>query len=175
MSRRFWILFLGTAALFAAGTAFIDDEPALPRAARPPVADEHRGNTPSAKPEASRAPADSGAQPRDAFSPRSWYVAPPARPAPPPKPVVAQAAPPPPPPPPPPAPTAPPLPYQFVGKIHEAGKLKVFLQRGTKVHTVGVGDVVDGTYRVESITDTQMSVIYLPLNIRQTLAVGSKL
>jgi hypothetical protein len=43
------------------------------------------------------------------------------------------------------------------------------------VHTVGVGDVVDNTYRVESITDTHMTLIYLPLNIRQTLSVGSKL
>jgi hypothetical protein len=51
----------------------------------------------------------------------------------------------------------------------------VFLQRGSEVHAVRVGDVIDGTYGVRSIGSTEMVLVYLPLDIPQTLSVGSKL
>lgn len=194
MTRRaiFWMLFLGAAGLAAVLPEFMEQPvevvgPAAPRFAQAmageATANDGAATAPTAKVPAPNAPATGAAPagridlpleqldqrrqaapPKDVFQSKSWYVAPP-----PPKPV------PPPPPPPPPPPSAPPLPFQFVGKLDDGGALKVFLQRGNRVVTVGVGDVIDNTYRVESITDTQMTLIYLPLDIRQVLSVGNKL
>ncbi len=97
--------------------------------------------------------------PVDIFKGKSWYVPPP--PPPPPKPA------------PPPKPTAPPMPYAFMGSyLGEDGRLVIFLTRGDRVITASPGDVLEGTYRVENITAGQLGLIYLPLNIRQTLHVG---
>ncbi|MCQ4347438.1 hypothetical protein NGA35_08365 [Pseudomonas stutzeri] len=102
----------------------------------------------------------------DLFAAHSWRQAPPAVP------VPAWT---PPPPAPAPAPVAPALPFEFVGKLDDAYRLRVFLTRGDKLYTVGVGDVIDGAYRVESIAGSEMVLTYLPLDVRQTLSVGSKL
>lgn len=99
----------------------------------------------------------------DLFAAHSWYVPPPP---PPPQPAVVVAPPP---------PSAPPLPFQFLGKMDDSERLRVFLSRGDRIHNVTEGDVIDNTYRVERISDTQMTLTYLPLNIAQTLSVGSKL
>jgi hypothetical protein len=90
--------------------------------------------------------------------------APPPPPAPPP-------APPPKPAPPPPPPAAPPLPFAFVGLLEQtSARPTAFLAQGEALHIVGVGDVIDRTYRVESVSPNQIVVTYLPLNQRQTLS-----
>ncbi|NMF98780.1 secretion system X translation initiation factor, partial [Aromatoleum toluolicum] len=78
------------------------------------------------------------------------------------------------PPPPPPAPTAPPIPYEYLGKLADGHSVRIFLVRGDRPYTVTEGDVLDGSYKVKSITDTTMTFVYLPLNMIQTLPVGSK-
>lgn len=83
--------------------------------------------------------------------------------------------PPPPPPPPPkpaPPPSAPPLPFTFFGKHFEAGEWSVFL--GSEGHTkiVKQGDVIGGTYRVDSIAPPVMTLTFLALKQQQTLAIG---
>ncbi len=94
------------------------------------------------------------------FAQHSWLVLPPA--------------PPPPPPPPPPAPTAPPFPYAFVGSYAPAGEAPVFfLSRGDRVVYARVGETLDGVYRFESAAGDQLVFVYLPLNIRQTVAAGA--
>jgi len=108
-----------------------------------------------------------GPQAGGLFSAHSWRVAPPPAPAPawtPPPPVAA----------PPPA-VAPALPFEFIGKMDDERRLRVFLLRGEKIYTVTVGEVIDGTYRIERIADSEMVLTYLPLNVRQTLSVGGKL
>ncbi len=98
----------------------------------------------------------------DIFKGKSWYVAPPK-----PKPL------PPPPPPPPPPPIAPPLPYAFMGTyLGKDGKIIVYLTRGDQVYAVSPGDVLEGTYRVQGIEAGQLILIYLPLNIQQTIRIG---
>jgi hypothetical protein len=98
------------------------------------------------------------------FARHSWYVPPPPPPPPPP----------PAPPPPPPEPTAPPLPYTFVGSYAPAGDRPVFfLARGDRVIDAHVGDRLDGLYQLESATDGQLVLVYLPLNTRQNLAAGA--
>jgi hypothetical protein len=95
------------------------------------------------------------------FSSHSWEPPPPkvkaARPSPPPKPV------------------APPLPYTFAGRMLQDGSVYVFLARGDRVITAKQGDMVDALYRVDSITETQVALTYVPLNEKQTLGVVSSL
>jgi len=95
----------------------------------------------------------------DLFASRSWYV------------------PPPPPPPPPPAapvePTAPPLPYIFVGSYTESDRATVyFLTRGDRVYDVRIGDTLDGIYSVDAVQNGALVFTYKPLNTRQTLELG---
>lgn len=96
------------------------------------------------------------------FAPHSWYV-----PRPPPR------APPPPPSPPPPAPTAPALPYRFIGSYAARGEAPVyFLSRGDRVIDAHVGDQLDGVYRLESAAGGTLVFVYLPLDVRQSLPAG---
>lgn len=92
------------------------------------------------------------------FAAKSWYVPPP--PPPPPKPA------------PPPRPEAPPLPFSFLGRYLDGGAVTVMLVRGDRVYTAGPGEVLDGTWRIDSIGDDEVALVYLPLNVRQTLATG---
>lgn len=71
------------------------------------------------------------------------------------------------------APTAPPLPFQFIGRMDDRSDLQVFLQSGEKIYVVRKGDVIDETWRIEGISDVELSLVYLPLHLSQTLSVGS--
>lgn len=94
----------------------------------------------------------------DPFTVSSW-LPPPPPPAPPPA-----AAPPP-------APTAPPLPFAYVGALGaDASKEQVFLSSGDRLLIVSLGDVIDGQYRLESITATGVAFTYLPLNVKQVMS-----
>jgi hypothetical protein len=91
--------------------------------------------------------------------------------SPPPPPPAPPPTPPPKPAPPPPPPAAPPLPFCFVGMLEQkSARPTAFLAKGEALHIVAVGDVIDGTYRIESLSPTQIVVTYLPLNQRQTLS-----
>ena len=70
-------------------------------------------------------------------------------------------------------PTAPPMPFQFVGRLDDRRVLQVFLQDGEKIYVVRKGDVIDKTWRIEGISDVELSFVYLPLHLSQTLSVGS--
>lgn len=99
----------------------------------------------------------------DLFQHKSWYVAPP--PPPPPPPVA---------PPPPPPPQAPPLPFRYLGRIEESpDRVTYYLTQGERLVVVAVGDTIDNTYRVESAQNGQMTLNYLPLEIKQSLHIGA--
>ncbi|MGZ7457715.1 hypothetical protein ACXPVS_13180 [Pseudomonas sp. Ma2-10] len=70
-------------------------------------------------------------------------------------------------------PTAPPMPFQFIGKLNDRTDLQVFLQNGEKIYVVRKGDVIDDIWRIEGISDVELSFVYLPLHLSQTLSVGS--
>jgi len=95
--------------------------------------------------------------PADLFEAKSWYVPPP-----PPKPL------------PPPPPSAPPLPFAYMGKLIEDGQLTVFLTKQERNYVVKAGDTIDGMYKVEALTPSMMTLVYLPLNIKQTLMIGGE-
>lgn len=96
----------------------------------------------------------------DAFPTKTWAAPPP----PPPKPVAAVA---------PPKPVAPPLPFTFLGQMSTGEEPLVFLTRDGRVYSVAEGDVLDHTYRIESIVAGRMTLVYLPLNLRQSLSIGT--
>ncbi|WP_028207227.1 hypothetical protein [Paraburkholderia nodosa] len=94
----------------------------------------------------------------DPFTASSWL---------PPPPVEAPAAPVRPPP-----PTAPPVPFTYVGQIDaKAARPQVFLSNGDQLLIVSPGDVIDNQYRVESVSESDVVLTYLPLHERQVVAI----
>lgn len=68
-----------------------------------------------------------------------------------------------------PAPSAPPLPFKYFGKVIDQGKLEVFVMRGDELISIAAGKNIDAEYRVERITDTSIRFTYLPLKAKQSL------
>ena len=81
---------------------------------------------------------------------------------------------PPPPPPAPVAPTAPPLPFTFVGMVENGmGKPQAFLAKGDTLLVVSAGELLENnTYRVDSFDANQVVITYLPLTTKQTIDVS---
>lgn len=96
-----------------------------------------------------------------------FYLPPP--PAPPPR----RAAPPPEAAAPPPKPTAPPLPFQFLGKLIDKGTTVVFVSHNGQSLNLKQGDTAADLYRVEQITSTEVVFMYEPLVERQVLSIGA--
>lgn len=108
-----------------------------------------------------RSQAEQEARIGGAFNATSWYEPPPP--------------PPPPPPAPPPVPTAPPLPFTYLGRYEDAPTKVVILTKGERIYTVSEGEVIENTYRIERVTSGAVELIYLPLNIKQALSTGGTL
>lgn len=102
------------------------------------------------------------------FAAHSWYTPPPP-PPPAPVPVISeqQAA----------AlraPTAPPMPFAYMGTYTPDGAAAVFfLTQGDRVYNVRIGDVLDNKYSVDAFSNGQLVMTYMPLNIQQQLSVGA--
>jgi hypothetical protein len=65
-------------------------------------------------------------------------------------------------------PEAPPLPFRYLGKLIEDGKLSVFLANGAESVTAIAGQRI-GDYRVDKVTESEVQFTYLPLKTRQSL------
>lgn len=99
-------------------------------------------------------------RPRNLFAPHSWYTPPPPPPrraAPPPAPAE---------------PSAPPLPFQYLGSMERGGATVYFLTRGDRTYDVKVGDVLDNTYKVDGVSNGRLMFTYLPLATSQGLQIG---
>jgi hypothetical protein len=70
------------------------------------------------------------------------------------------------------APQAPSVPFTFVGKMAEGGGVKVFLQANDVLYTVKVGDTFAQQYKLMGVDNGKLSLLYLPLNITQTMFYG---
>ncbi|KVA08646.1 hypothetical protein [Burkholderia ubonensis] len=113
--------------------------------------------TPREQLAALRAPV-SVASANDPFTASSWQPPPPVE-APPP---TARPAP----------PTAPPVPFSYVGELDaKADKPQVFLSNGDQLLIVSPGDVIDGQYRVDSVSASNVVLTYLPLNQTQVVSI----
>jgi hypothetical protein len=71
-----------------------------------------------------------------------------------------------------PRPSAPPLPFQFVARITDDGNTTVYVMLGEDHYSAKAGLVIDRNYRVEKVTETAVTFTYLPLGIRQVLALN---
>ncbi|GAA5786687.1 hypothetical protein [Chitiniphilus shinanonensis] len=72
-------------------------------------------------------------------------------------------------------PTAPPvpeLPFRLLGRYIDGERQAFFLQYGERNVVAHLGDVIDDTYQVASLEQGLLTFIHLPLEMRQTLAVG---
>lgn len=152
-----------------------------PRAMSTPTARAPQAPAPQPAPQPSTATvvvlarSDEAAAPRprieaatavDAFAQREWVAPPPPAP---PAPRVAPTPPPPPPPPPPPT-----LPYRFVGLLDEgaAARPRVFLSIGEKLLVAGVGDELEGGYRLVAISAQEIVFTHVQNNVTLKLAVA---
>jgi hypothetical protein len=70
-----------------------------------------------------------------------------------------------------PAPSAPPLPFRYIGQLIEDGKLEIILLRGAEHLTIAEPGALDAQYRVDALSETSIAFTYLPLNTRQTLDI----
>lgn len=96
----------------------------------------------------------------DPFRVKTWYVAPP-----------------PPPPAPPPQPSAPPLPFKYMGSFEEpsSGKLIVYLVKGDESFPVSPGDKFDDDrYQFDGVERGRIAITYLPLAIKQNLNLDTQ-
>lgn len=80
--------------------------------------------------------------------------------APPPKPTIVSA---------PPVPAMPPLPFRFAGQLHTGSGIQVLFGRGEEIIPVKKGDNIDGLYRVEDVTTTEVTLLHIPSGDRQTM------
>ena len=62
----------------------------------------------------------------------------------------------------------PPLPFRYLGKMIEDGKLAVFLAQGDESLSVKAGDRI-GEYRVDAVTESEVRFTYLPMKTKQSL------
>ena len=162
-----WVAFFGVAAALTWGPDYFmpsDEGEASVATAATPAKSKIRGTLPAASASGKPAVIKDLSPSGDLFAARSWKAAPmlasvteqPVNPTP----VV-------------PVPSVPPMPFQFVGKLNDRSDLQVFLQNGEKIYVVRKGDVIDDTWRIEGISDVELSFVYLPLHLSQTLSVGS--
>ena len=96
--------------------------------------------------------AEAGVPQNDPFAPRSF--APRARPE-----QAQRAA----------APSAPALPFRYIGKLVANGKTEVFVMRGDELISIAAGQNIDAEYRVDAITESSIAFTYLPLRTRQSI------
>jgi len=71
--------------------------------------------------------------------------------------------------------TAPRLPFKYIGKLVENNVTKLFLMEGEALHIVSEGDRVGSNYQLNKVEDKQISLLYLPLKITQTMSIGKAL
>ncbi|TGN93786.1 hypothetical protein [Burkholderia sp. USMB20] len=95
----------------------------------------------------------------DPFTASSWLPPPPVVPPPP----ETRPAP----------PTAPPVPFVYLGQQDaKSAKPQVFLGNGDQLLIVSPGDVIDSQYRVESVSEANVVLTYLPLNQIQMVPIS---
>src|SRR5256885_14668837 len=67
------------------------------------------------------------------------------------------------------------MPYRIAGQVVHDGTARVVLARDDRVLTVREGEMLDDNYRVESIKADGVTLVYLPLGVREQLPVTATL
>lgn len=71
------------------------------------------------------------------------------------------------------APSAPPLPFRFMGRYTEDGRPAVFLLQADQTWVAQEGEMVAGNYKVERIDSNSIHMRFLPLNVLQVLELAA--
>jgi hypothetical protein len=71
----------------------------------------------------------------------------------------------------PPQPQAPPLPFKVIGRFEDGDSYAAIAQSGQVTHVMRRGDVIERNYRVEEVNQKAVTLMYLPLQIKQTLSL----
>jgi hypothetical protein len=95
------------------------------------------------------------------FESKSWIPPPPPLP---PKPRLRPQ--------PPPTPVAPPFPYTIAGTLIDGNGMTVVFTREQQEFIVGVGEVLEQRYRVDSIDERSVTLTYLPAGLTQRVTFG---
>ena len=96
---------------------------------------------------------------QDLFGVKTW--------SPPPAPQQPRAAPPPV------APVAPPFPYTVAGSVVDPNGLMIVFTQQERSFVLRVGEVLEQTYRVESIDPQSVTLTFLPLGLTQRVPIGA--
>ena len=165
MIRRHAILALLLAATLAAAIWPWDDDEALDGTVVQPIKHHRDGTSPyPGQSTEQTVPATSPVERFDTTYSGNLFPAqsfrPPPKPEPPP-PVL-----------PPPPPMAPPLPFTFVGAWTENGRETVFLERGSQLLTVHVGEDLPGGWRLDALSPEAATFTYVSLNQQRTLRIA---
>lgn len=72
-----------------------------------------------------------------------------------------------------PLPTAPPLPFTYLGKKLQGEIWEIYLAVGDQTFIAREKYILNGTYRVDQIHSQTMNFTYLPLQQTQTLSIGA--
>lgn len=71
--------------------------------------------------------------------------------------------------------SAPPLPFQFAGKVDLGdGKVMLYLSKGNESFSLSAGDKFDSDYRLVGIENGKVAIEYLPLEVKQYLPVSAE-
>ena len=73
------------------------------------------------------------------------------------------------------APTAPPNPYKLAGRFVQGGEARIFLTKGERVQEAKAGEDLEEGFRVESITEDNVVLVYVPLGTKEVLSIASQL
>jgi len=66
-------------------------------------------------------------------------------------------------------PAPPPLPFRYIGRVVQDGRVEVLLLRGAQHFSAAAGEALGSQYRVDKISDSEILILYLPLNVQQAL------
>lgn len=69
------------------------------------------------------------------------------------------------------APTAPPLPFTYLGKMIDGALITVFVSKNGRNLTLKGGETIEGLYAVKSIDAQKVVFEYIPLNLEQILSI----
>lgn len=72
-----------------------------------------------------------------------------------------------------PPPSAPPVPFKYIGKLYGDDEYTVFLHLNGRSISAKTGDTIAQSYKIEEINPPLMTATYLPLNIKQTIDIGA--
>jgi hypothetical protein len=66
------------------------------------------------------------------------------------------------------------LPFQYLGRLIEGGKVKVFLGKDSQLYTVATGQTLENLYKVDKVSEEAVTFTYLPMGTSQTLAIPAR-